>query len=87
MSVANNQSRFKEPLVHPTLTTKNVHILDVFKITKHRGRSEYDLNNIDFDNIVMKDVKYTPSMFDGDVIFILPPIDWAVPLCLWQGNG
>jgi hypothetical protein len=44
-------------------------------MTKSRRRSKADLTVIDFDNINVHDVKYLPPSFDGDVIFILPPIN------------
>lgn len=47
----------------------NVCLLTVIKITKGRRRSKYDLTNIDFDNIVIEDVKYLLFALDGDVIF------------------
>ena len=38
-------------------------------------RSKSDLTAIDFDSIDVRDVKYLPSSFDGDVILNLPPIN------------
>jgi hypothetical protein len=43
-------------------------------MTKFRRRSKSNLTTIDFDNTDIHDVKYLPPFFDGDVIFILPPI-------------
>jgi hypothetical protein len=45
------------------------------KITLSRRRSKSDLTAIDFDSIDVRDVKYLPSSFDGDVILNLPPIN------------
>ena len=33
----------------------------------------------DFDDIVIEDVKYLPSSFNGDVTFILPPVKNGIP--------
>ena len=68
-----------QTIIHTPKTNSNsslsdlniVHILDALKIAKCRRRSRYDLYGIDFDDIVIKDVKYLPSTFDGDVIFAL----------------
>ena len=69
----------QKPHVHPTSSKSNVHILEALKITKCRRISKSDLTNIDFDNIVIEDVKYLPSSFNGDVLFILPPIKSGIP--------
>lgn len=46
----------------------NVHVLEA-----HKTLTDWsDLTNIDFDNIVIKNVKYLPFVFNEDVIFILP---------------
>ena len=44
-----------------------------------RKRSKSNLSIINFDNIDVRDVKYLPPFFDGDVLFILPPINMSVP--------
>ena len=44
-------------------------------MTKSRRRSKSDLTAIDFDSIDLRDVKYLPPFFDGDVIFLLAPIN------------
>ena len=64
--------RSKKSHVYPISSIANVHILEALKITKCRRRCQYDLPIIDFDNIIIKDVKYLPSSFNGDVNFILP---------------
>lgn len=38
-----------------------------------------DLTKIDFDNIVIENVKYMPSMFNGDVILVFLFINQGVP--------
>ena len=43
-------------------------------MTKSRRRFKSNHTAIDFDNIDVRVVKYLPPSFDGDVIFILPPI-------------
>ena len=70
MSNAKNHTHSTKPLVYPPLTTTNVHILDALKITMCCRRSVSDITKIDFDNIVIENVKYMPSMFNGDVIFV-----------------
>ena len=48
-------------------------IIDALKMTKSRRMTKPDHTTIDFDSIVILDVKYLPPLFDDDVIFILPP--------------
>lgn len=79
LSIGDQHTRSKKPHVHPASSISIVHILDALKITKCRRRSKSDLTNIDFDNIVIEDVKYLPSAFDGDVLFILPPVNTGIP--------
>ena len=78
-SILEQHIHSQKPHVHPTSSISNVHILEALKITKCRRRSKFDLTNIDFDNIVIEDVKYLPSSFNGDVLFILPPIKTKIP--------
>jgi hypothetical protein len=47
-------------------------MVDALKVTKSRKRSKSDLASIDFDSIDVQDVKYLPSSFNGDVLFLLP---------------
>ena len=68
-----------KPHVYPTSSISNAHVLEALKITKCRRRSKSDLTNIDFDNIAIEDVKYMPYFFNGDVIFILPPVKTEIP--------
>jgi hypothetical protein len=79
LSIFEQHTRSKKPHVHPTSSISNVHILEALKITKCRRRSKSDLTNIDFDSIVIEDVKYLPSSFNGDVLFILPPVKTGIP--------
>ena len=72
LSIFEHHRRSTKPHVHPTSHVSNVNILEAPKITKCCRRSKSDLTNIDFNNIVVEDVKYLPSSFDGDVFFILP---------------
>ena len=58
----------KKPLVYPTSTTTNIHMLDALKITKCRRRFVSSFTNIDFDNLVIENVN-----------FVLPPIDHGDP--------
>ena len=36
--------------------------------------SKLDLTTIDFDNIQVREMKYNLSSFEGDIIFVLPPL-------------
>lgn len=36
---------------------------------------KFDLPTIDFDKIDVRDVKYLPPSFDGDILFNFPPIN------------
>ena len=54
-------------------------------MTKSSRRSKSDLTAIDFDTIDVCNVKYLPPSFDGDVIFILPPI--AVDVSSTNGHS
>jgi hypothetical protein len=47
-------------------------MVDALKLTKSRKKSKSDLVFIDFDSIDVRDVKYLPSFFNGDVLFALP---------------
>ena len=44
-------------------------------MTKSRRRSTSDHTAIDFDSVDVREVKYLPPFFDGDVKVILPPIN------------
>ena len=44
-------------------------------MTKSRRRSKFDLTAIDLDTIDVREVKYLPPSFDGDIIFILHGIN------------
>ena len=41
--------------------------------------SKSDLSYIDFDNIGVHNIKYLPSSFNGDVLFVLPLVAHRVP--------
>ena len=41
--------------------------------------SKSNLTAIDFKHIVVRDVKYLPSSFNGDILFVLPPVPFGVP--------
>ena len=49
------------------------------KLTKYRKMSKSNLIAIDFENIVVRNVKYLPSSFDGDILFVLPLVPLGVP--------
>ena len=38
-----------------------------------------DIAFIDFDNIDIRNIKYLPSYFDGDLLFFLPPAAHRIP--------
>ena len=52
---------------------------DALKLTKSRKTSKSDLAFIDFDYIDVRSVKYLPFSFNGDVLFLLPPVPYKVP--------
>ena len=68
----------QRPPLHPSPSSIGLTIVDALKVTKSRKRSKSDLAFIDFDNIDVRDVKYLPSSFDGDVLFVLPPVALGV---------
>lgn len=41
--------------------------------------------SIEFDSILVCEVKNLPSSIDGDVIFVLPPLADGVPISYRQG--
>ena len=61
----------QRPPLHLSSYSLNFSIIDALKMTKSRRRSKSDHTEIDFDNIDVRNVKYLPPSFDGDVIFIL----------------
>lgn len=69
LSVTQHQSHSQKPPVHLASSTSNVHILDALKITKSHKISKFNLTNMDFENIVMKEVKYLPFAFNDDVLY------------------
>ena len=64
----------QRPPLHHFSSSSGFNIVDTLKMTKSRRRSRSNLTAIDFDSIDVRNVKYFPPSFDGDVIFILPPI-------------
>jgi hypothetical protein len=65
----------QRPPLHPSSSSSSFNIVDTLKMTKSRRRSKSDLTAIGFDSIDVREVKYLSPSFDGDVIFILPPIN------------
>ena len=65
----------QRPPLHPSSSSSSFNIVDALKMTKSRKKSKSDLNAIDSDGIDVRDVKYLPPSFDGDVIFISPPMN------------
>ena len=41
--------------------------------------SKSDVTTIDFNSIDVRSIKYLPSSFDGDIIFVSPPLPMGVP--------
>ena len=68
-------SSSQRPPLHHSSSSSGFNIVDALKMTKSRRRSKSDLTAIDYDSIDVRDVKYLPPSFDGDVIFISPPIN------------
>ena len=60
------------PPLHPS---SSFNIVDTLKMTKSRRMFKFNLTAIDFDSIDVHDVKYLTTSFDGNVIFILHPIN------------
>ena len=69
----------QRPLVHPSPSSIRLIIVDALKLTKLRKMSKSDLSYIDFDNIGVHNIKYLPSSFNGDVLFVLPLVAHRVP--------
>jgi hypothetical protein len=75
MKFVRHGSSSQHPPLHPSSSSSCFNIIDALKMTKSRRRSKSDLIAIDFDSIDIRHVKYLLPSFDGDVIFILPPIN------------
>ena len=69
----------QRPPLHPSSSSIGLTIVDALKFTKSRKMSKLDLAFIDFNNIDVRDVKYLPSFFYCDVIFVLPLVALGVP--------
>ena len=74
MKLLRHGASSQRPPFHHSSSSSCFHDVDALKMTKSRRRSKSYLTANDFDNIDVHDVKYLPPSFDGDVIFILPPI-------------
>ena len=68
-----HNTHFQRPPLHSSPSSIGLTIIDALKFTKCRKMSKSDITAIDFENIVVRDVKYLPSSFDGDILFALPP--------------
>ena len=77
----------QRPPLHPSPSSIGLTIVDTLKLTKSRKRSKSDLASIGFDNIDVCDVKYLPSSFNGDVLFLLPPCGTYSSKYVWPLNG
>src|SRR6202022_2032965 len=69
----------QHPPLHPSPSSTRLTMVDALKLTKSRKRSKSDLASIDFDSIDVREVKYLPSSFNGDVLFLLPPVALKAP--------
>jgi hypothetical protein len=69
----------QRPPLHPSPSSTWLTMVDALKLTKSRKKSKSDLASIDFDSIDVRDVKYLPSSFNGDVLFLLPPVALKIP--------
>jgi hypothetical protein len=74
MKLLRHGARSQRPPLHPSSSSSSFNIVDTLKMTKSKRRSKSNLTTINFDSIDIRDIKYLPPSFDGDVIFILPPI-------------
>jgi hypothetical protein len=79
VKVAHHGSVSQRFPLHNFSSSVGMNIVDALKQTKFRKRSKSDFASIDFDNIEVRDVKYMPSSFDGDILFVLPPVPFGVP--------
>jgi hypothetical protein len=64
----------QRPPLHPSPSSTGLTMVDTLKLIKSRKRSKSDLASIDFDSIDVREVKYLPSSFNGDVFILLPPL-------------
>ena len=74
MKLLRHGASSQRPPFHHSSYSSRFNIVDALKMTKFRRRSKSDFTTIDFDNIDVRDVKYLPPSFDGDVVFMMPPI-------------
>jgi hypothetical protein len=77
--VVPQNSPSQRPPLHPSPSSTGLTMVDALKLTKSRKRSKSDLASIDFDSIDVREVKYLPSSFNGDVLFLLPPVALKAP--------
>jgi hypothetical protein len=70
--MVSQMSHSQRPPLHPSPSSIGLTMIDALKLTKSRERSKSEFASIDFDNIDVRDVKYLPSYFNNDVLFLLP---------------
>jgi hypothetical protein len=56
-----------------------VNVLEALKITTSKRWSKYDVSTINYKRIQIQEIKYPLISFDGDIIFVLPPLLTRVP--------
>lgn len=69
----------QHPPLHHFSSSSSLNIVEALKVTNSKKRIKYDLTIIDFNNIDLCDVKHLPPSFDGDILFVLPPMAIWVP--------
>ena len=73
------------PPQSPTSSSNPTSMLDALKAVATRRRSHSPIADIDFDNIKISAVKYLPTTYNGDVIFLLPPLPVGIPFNYGKG--
>ena len=86
-TLVHHMTSSQRPLLHPSPSSIGLIIIDALKFTKSMKRSKSDFVFIDFDNIDVRDVKYLPFSFDGDVLFVLPPCGTWSSKYVWPLHG
>jgi hypothetical protein len=77
--VVSQISPSQRPPLHPSPSSTGLTVVDALKLTKSRKKSKLYLASIDFDTIDVREVKYLSSSFNGDILFLLPPMTLKVP--------
>lgn len=78
MKLVRHRFAFQCPSLHHYSISSCFYIYDAVEMTKSRRRSKSDLTKIFFYIIYAGDIKYLPPSFNGNVIFILSPLNMNV---------